>query len=322
MNVHFKINPELDIPIYKQLVDEIRAGVKKSILVPGQKLPTVQELAEALSIARGTIKRAYDELEHLGVLEKVQGRGTFVRYQPENSTSRKEQAMAAIDAMLDKLEGMGFSQMEIDIFLSLKQRERAQKMSLLKVAIVECNQENLFYLSDQLRGIKGIELFSYLLGKVQDYPYSLDEDMDLVITTGTHAEYITSVLSDRSKLTKVALKMSLDTLSGIMRMLPGEKAAILCSTERFGMLVYNTCCAYTKDVALQMPQTFVQAWDVGDADKVLVPKGYEKYCRIEDLPALQKLEREGKLILCSYEMDEGSSLHLEEKLRQLWENKR
>jgi len=46
----FLINPQLDIPIYQQLVDEIRAGVKKGTFVPGQQLPTVQELANQLSV--------------------------------------------------------------------------------------------------------------------------------------------------------------------------------------------------------------------------------------------------------------------------------
>lgn len=317
----FQINPELDVPIYQQLVDEIRAGVKKGTLQPGQQLPTVQELAGELSIARGTIKRAYDELEHLGVLEKIQGRGTFVCYQPENSPSRKEQAMAAIDNMLDRLEEMGFSQMEIDIFLSLKQRERAEKLSRLKVAVVECNPENLSQLSEQLRRIKGIELYSYLLGTVQDYPYNLDEDMDLVITTGTHGEYIASILSDGQKLTRVALRMSLDTLSGIMRLRPGESVAIVAGSRRFGDLVHSTCCQYTKGVALSQPQLFSQKPDLDQKDKVLVPKDYEKYCLAEDMIVLQQLEAEGRLILCSYEMDAGSDLHLEEKLRQLRESK-
>ena len=84
----FCVDPNLDVPIYQQLVDKIRTGAKMGTLAPGQQLPTVQELASELSIARGTIKRAYDELEHLGVLEKVQGRGTFICYQPGNSDSR------------------------------------------------------------------------------------------------------------------------------------------------------------------------------------------------------------------------------------------
>ena len=116
----YRIDTNLTIPIYQQLVDMTRVAVKKGDLASGQQLPTVQELSQELGVARGTIKRAYDELEHEGLIEKVQGRGTFVCYQPANSGSRKEQAMAAIDQLLNQLEDMGLTAPEINIFINLK----------------------------------------------------------------------------------------------------------------------------------------------------------------------------------------------------------
>ena len=188
MDTIFCINPELNIPIYQQLVDAIRAAVKRGELTAGQQLPTVQEVSNDLSIARGTIKRAYDELEREGIVEKVQGRGTFVCYQPVNTGSRKELAMAAIDSLLDQLEDMGLSAAEINIFLNLKLRERAEEEAFVKIAVVECNPETLSQMADQLRHIKGVNLYSYLLESVHQYPYNLAEDFDLIVTTAEHAE--------------------------------------------------------------------------------------------------------------------------------------
>ena len=54
METIYKIDPALDIPIYQQLVDMTRAAMKRGVLTAGQKLPTVQELSEHLSVARGT----------------------------------------------------------------------------------------------------------------------------------------------------------------------------------------------------------------------------------------------------------------------------
>lgn len=325
MSPIFQIDPNLDVPIYQQLVDKIRTGVKMGTLAPGQQLPTVQELTEELTVSRGTVKRAYDELEHQGLLEKVQGRGTFIRYQPANSNSRKEQAMAAIDEMLDQLENMGFSSTEINIFLTLKQRERAEKQSALKVALVECNPEALSQLSEQLRGLKGIDLYSYLLGTVQEYPYNLDDETDMVITTGTHAQYMESILPDKKKLTRVALRLSVESLSGILRLRSGERVGILSGSSRFGMLMHSTCQKYTRNVELQQPQQFSAELDVmqflKDKDTVLVPKDYEKYCSAETVKLLRRLEKQERLVLCSYEMDEGSALHLEEKLELLRQKK-
>ena len=69
----FQIDPTLEIPIYRQLVDRIRADIRTEQLPAGAQLPTVRELADRLGLARGTIKRAYDELEQSGLVEKVQG---------------------------------------------------------------------------------------------------------------------------------------------------------------------------------------------------------------------------------------------------------
>ena len=325
MEKYFQIDPQLNIPIYQQLVDRIRTAVKMGDLVPGQKLPTVQDLAQQLDVAKGTIKRAYDELEHSGLLEKIQGRGTFVCYQPADSGSRKEKAMAAIDLLLDELEEMGFSATEINIFLDLKQRQRAENLSTVKVAVVECNPENLSQISEQLRRIKGIELYSYLLDGVQAYPYKLDEEMDLVITTSEHAEYIESVLPDRKKISRIALRLSFDTLAGVVKLRSGERTGILCCSSRFGDILYKHCRSHARNVAFTKPQLFSADLDLAgylsDKDAVLVPENFEKYCSAEAADQVRVFEKKGKLIFCAYEMDEGSFLLLEEKLQQLRQSK-
>lgn len=325
MEKYFQIDPQLNIPIYQQLVDKIRAAVKLGDLLPGQKLPTVQELADQLCVAKGTIKRAYDELEHSGLLEKIQGRGTFICYQPADSGSRKEKAMAAIDVLLDELEEMGFSATEINIFLDLKQRQRAENLSTVKVAVVECNPENLSQLSEQLRRIKGIELYSYLLDGIQAYPYKLDEEMDLVITTAEHAEYMESILPDRKKISRIAMRLSFDTLTGVVKLRSGERAGILCCSKRFGDVLYQHCRSHARNVAFTKPQMFSAELDMddylSDKDAVLVPENFEKYCDGETAGKVRAFEKKGKLVRCAYEMDEGSFLFLEEKLQQLRQSK-
>lgn len=325
MKIPCEINTQLGIPIYQQLVDTIRAGIKKGTMAPGQQLPTVQELASDLGIARGTIKRAYDELEHQGLLEKIQGRGTFVCYQPANSGSRKEKAMAAIDTLLDQLEEMGFSATEIGIFLSLKQRERTESLSTLKVAVVECNPENVSQMSHQMLSIKGIELYSYQLDSIQQYPYKLDEEMDIVITTPEHAEYLESVLSDRRKIARVAVRLSTKTLASLVKLRTGDTVGILCASNRFCDLLYNSCRSNARGVKFQKPQTFGGKLNIEEylasVNVVLVPEDYEKYCSQQEAQKLKAFGKQGKLIPCAYEMDEGSFLYLEEKLRLIREEK-
>jgi len=323
LNSIFKINPELNIPIYQQLVDSIRAAIKKGELVSGQQLPTVQEISQKLGIARGTIKRVYDELEWAGLVEKVQGRGTFVRYQPMSSDSRKEQAMAAINELLAKLEDMGFSPAEINIFLTLKLREWAEQETFVKVAVVECNPENLAQMSDQMHHIPGVDLYSFLLDSIRLYPYQLTEDFDLVITTAAHAEYLESVLPMKKRVVRVALRPSARCLSHIIKLRPGVQVGTLGYSSRFSQLLHDTCQLYAEDVVLHEPavcdgNTDIAAYLKGK-DAVLVPKSFEKYFDEQALAALRHFG--GELIDCHYVMDEGSVLYLEAKIKRLLEEK-
>lgn len=319
----YQINPELDVPIYQQLVDTIRTAVKKGILVPNQQLPTVSELSEKLGIARGTIKRAYDELERLNIVDKAQGRGTFVCYQPAASGSRKEQAMAAIDALLDNLEELGFSATEINIFLNLKLRERAEQESRVKVAVLECNPENLSQMSEQLHGIPHVDLYSYLVEVIEQYPYQLGEDIDLIVTTAAHADFLEKVLADRRRIARVAICLTANCLSDIIKLRKGKRVGILGYSQRFGQLLHSTCRMYTEGVELDAPKVFDPQMDMQEylrgKDAVLVPKHYEKYCDACTAGALSRFE--GKLIECSYEMDAGSFLYLQEKTRRIMEEK-
>lgn len=317
----FSINPQLDIPIYQQLVDQIRAAARKGLLTAGQQLPTVQELSDSLGIAKGTIKRAYDELEHEGFVEKVQGRGTFLRSRPQDSASRKDQAMAAIDQMLDSLETMGFSPAEISIYLDLKLRQRSQQEQKIRVAVVECNTENLTRMSEQLRRIPHVELYSYLLGTIREYPYNLAEDTDLVVTTATHADELEGLLGDRKKVIRVAIRLESPCMLSLLRLRKGQRVGILCSSMRFGQLLAQTCRQYGEAVEICPPHTFegAVAEYLKDKDALLLPGDHERYC---DAAAREAIARfRGTVITCGYELDEGSYLYLQEKTKRMLESK-
>lgn len=323
MDAIYQINPELDIPIYRQLVDTIHAAVKKGILLPDQQLPTVSELSQRLGIARGTIKRAYDELERAGIVDKAQGRGTFVCYQPASSGSRKEQAMAAIDALLDNLEELGFSAAEVNIFLNLKLRERAEQESQVKIAVLECNPENLAQMTEQLHGIPRTDIYSYLVQTIEQYPYQLSEDIDLIVTTAAHAEFLEQALPDGKKIARVAICLTASCLSDIIKLRKGKRVGVLGYSRRFGELLCSTCKMYTDGVEVHGPEVFTPQLDMQnylkDKDAVLVPRNYEKYCDATTAGYLDRFE--GKLIECSYEMDAGSFLYLQEKTRRILEEK-
>ncbi|MCD0460418.1 GntR family transcriptional regulator [Roseiconus lacunae] len=75
----FSIDPDGDIPIYEQIVRQVKLAVADGILVGGQMVPSVRQLANELAINSNTIARAYQELQSDSVLEPLRGRGMIVR---------------------------------------------------------------------------------------------------------------------------------------------------------------------------------------------------------------------------------------------------
>ena len=83
-----QLNYKSGKPVYLQVVDQIKAAAASGALKPGEALPCIRPLAEDLRVNRNTIAKAYSELESMGVIETLPGKGCFLKQ--NNSPFRKE----------------------------------------------------------------------------------------------------------------------------------------------------------------------------------------------------------------------------------------
>ena len=320
----YHINFVEGIPVYRQLVDRLRTNIKNGTLENGAQLPTVRELSQQLSLAQGTVKRAYDELRNENLVKQVQGRGTFVSYQPVDPDSRKARAMAAIDEMLNQLEALDFSMMETKIFLDLKLRDRELIQENLKVALVECSPEMLAHAAEQMRKIGGIDLHTYVLDDVRRYPYPLTEEMDLIITTMSHAAEVEQLVAPK-RISRIALRLHSRCVSQIVKLPDEAQVGIFCGSIRYGELLRETCLDYTDNVTLHRPQVLGSddgCRDLQSYDAILLPEGYEKFATPAEQDALAAYGAQKPLLTCSFQIDEGSLMYVEDKIRRLHEKQR
>src|ERR1700692_1041660 len=77
----FRLDLQSGVPVYRQIIDQVRGGIASGALSIGDQLTTVRQLAVDLSINPNTVVRAYRELELGGLLETHQGTGTFISAQ-------------------------------------------------------------------------------------------------------------------------------------------------------------------------------------------------------------------------------------------------
>src|SRR5256886_7843495 len=94
---HFRLDLHSGVPVYRQIIDQVRGAIASGSLVAGDQLPTVRQLAVDLAINPNTVVRAYRELELGGLLETHQGTGTFISAQKiRRSDAERERQLAQI----------------------------------------------------------------------------------------------------------------------------------------------------------------------------------------------------------------------------------
>ena len=111
----FRTNPSLGVPIYLQLMEQVKHAVETGALRPGDQLPGMRPLAEELVINPNTVAKAYRELEHEGVIELRHGAGAFVSASAKGKkpADRVRLAQPIVTAAIDKLRAKGLSDEEI-----------------------------------------------------------------------------------------------------------------------------------------------------------------------------------------------------------------
>lgn len=77
-SLHFQIDPHSGIPIYRQIMDQIRYYIASKALEDGDQLPSIREMSQSLTVNPTTIVKAYNELAHEKALELRHGKGAFV----------------------------------------------------------------------------------------------------------------------------------------------------------------------------------------------------------------------------------------------------
>ena len=100
-------------PIYEQVRDEMRKFIISGAIAPDEKLPSVRELASSLAINPNTIQRAYRELESMGVIYTVAGKGAFAAPGDDAAAGRRDELVGQLEEVLVELRMLGMGEAEV-----------------------------------------------------------------------------------------------------------------------------------------------------------------------------------------------------------------
>jgi DNA-binding transcriptional regulator YhcF (GntR family) len=326
--IHIQLDPTSDRPLFRQIVDQISRAVREGKLSEGTRLPSERELSEELRLARGTVKKAYEELVREGIIEVRRGQGTFVGSSVRPlETGRKERALLQIGRLLDELERMRFTPREIETLVHISLLERMEKKAIFHVAAVDCNTESLDMFHKQLAYMKGIDLQKFLLHEILGNPSSLSrlEPFKLIIVTSTHYnDLLRAFPSLEERIVQVAVSPSPETILELGSIGPGNTVGIVCESDTFSRIIQNKL----RDLRITPKgiETLLlgEGQDVMDfiksKDVIIIPPGYSFQVSKENKALFQRFREEGgKTIQFEYRIERGSLLHLEERIKEVWE---
>ena len=113
--VQFTLDPHSGVPAYRQIIDQVLAGIASDRLRAGDQLPTVRQLAVDLAINPNTVVRAYRELEIREVIETQQGTGTFLtdKRPPSTGLERRRRIGQLVGDLLARAGAEGITLEEI-----------------------------------------------------------------------------------------------------------------------------------------------------------------------------------------------------------------
>lgn len=120
--LRLQVNFKSGLPVYLQLVEQIKAAAASGTLQHGEPLPSIRPLAEELRVNRNTVAKAYAELESLGVIETLPGKGCFLKQNtsPFRAKVRAEMLAEPIDALIVQAHHLQIS--EANLLRLVKER--------------------------------------------------------------------------------------------------------------------------------------------------------------------------------------------------------
>ncbi len=125
--IPFRLDSASGVPFYRQVIDQVLAGIATGAVVAGEQLPTVRALAVALQVNLNTVAKAYKELEIRGVLSTQQGSGTFiapVRVE-RDEVERRRLVVQLVDEFLARAATAGLPPAEVAAELGTRLKERS-----------------------------------------------------------------------------------------------------------------------------------------------------------------------------------------------------
>ncbi len=286
-----RVNRERGVPVYLQIIEQVRFLIESGVIQSGQQLPTAQSMARQLGVHINTVSRAYNQLESAGYIVLRQGSGTFVDFSGVDSevVQSRKQLRAIIEGAIQEAQTLGFS---IDEFLGLADLVANTFASppRKKAAFVECHEAWLNSIARRLGDELEIEVEPVLLGELGRDPalQARLRGIDVIITMVSHVEEVRRILDDGRKVYSIVLYPSVEAVNRLVSS-KASRVGVLFLQPDIVERLENSFRSLGLDVKLETVETSDDAnlvQRIAQYDAVLVPATGTNRLDIENSPKM------------------------------------
>lgn len=236
--MRLQIERKTGIPIYIQIKNQICELIERGDLKEGHRLPAEREMAKILKVSRNRVSTAYKALEQEGFVTSLQGKGTFVyKGRSLKESGKKMHLLKVIDFALEEALEMDY---DLDDFLEIAYQralEKKEQLQKIRVAFIECNQEQIDSFSSMMDLGPGVTIHPLLLRKIKEDPqeiHRLHEAIDLIITTSYHYQEIQEIMYGYTgDIIEITLDPMIETIIEIAKIPAEKKMGLMCISENF-----------------------------------------------------------------------------------------
>jgi GntR family transcriptional regulator len=224
-----RVSKTSGIPVYKQVVDQVKFMIEADQLRDDDRLPSSRMLAANLGVNRNTVARAYAQLRDEGYLESRRRAGMVVAYADEAraKAQTRDQALRILRDAMDDCLRLGLPADEI---ASLAYHYGLQAEHLeVKVAFVECNSERAEYFAEEISRRLSMQVAPLVLGAFDPVEAF---DVDLVLTTFFHSSEVRRLArGQHAEVVAIVAAPHVRTLVRLAQIPEGHRVGILYSTH-------------------------------------------------------------------------------------------
>ena len=229
-----QINRSEPISIHNQLMEQLKYHIENGAWEPGNKLPTVREMAQALHINYNTVRMAYQELERRGYLVTEQGRGTFVatetRRKPEG---QQETLLDLIDEALIKAKSIGISPDEFASTAYTRARLFPLGNPDVRLLFTECNLADMEHYAKNIQQGAGVMPETFLVEDLRKKERSFFKQYALIATTLFHVTEIQALVGPEQIVLGLMIAPDyLEVLVEIASLSKGARVGLICAEQK------------------------------------------------------------------------------------------